>query len=73
MDYHELGEAGIVINVIGACLICLAILMPYIIRNLDIKRLPNPMQLHKIARARAQPKTTSTTKLQSQMDERLRM
>lgn len=34
-DYHELAEAGIVINLIGACLICLAILMPYIIRNLD--------------------------------------
>lgn len=37
VDYHELGEAGIVINLIGVCLICLAILMPYIIRNLDIK------------------------------------
>lgn len=38
IDYHELAEAGIVINLIGVCLICLAILMPYIIRNLDIKR-----------------------------------
>lgn len=38
VDYHELAEPGIVINLIGVCLICLAILMPYIIRNLDIKR-----------------------------------
>jgi hypothetical protein len=37
-DYHELAEPGIVINLIGCCLIALAILMPYIIRNLDIKR-----------------------------------
>lgn len=37
-DYHELAEPGIIINLIGVCLISLAILMPYIIRNLDIKR-----------------------------------
>lgn len=37
-DYHELAEPGIMINLIGCCLIALAILMPYIIRNLDIKR-----------------------------------
>lgn len=37
-DYHELGEAALVVNLIGVCLICLAIIMPYIIRNLDIKR-----------------------------------
>lgn len=38
IDYHELAEPGFVINLIGVCLICLSILMPYIIRNLDIKR-----------------------------------
>jgi len=38
IDYHELAESGVVINSIGVCLILLAILMPYIIRNLDMKR-----------------------------------
>lgn len=38
VDYHELSEPGIIINLIGVSLICLAILIPYIIRNLDIKR-----------------------------------
>lgn len=44
-DYHELAEPGIVINLIGVCLIGLAILMPYIIRNLQIKRTPYRSEL----------------------------
>lgn len=38
IDYHELSEAGLLINAIGVCLIGLAILIPYIIRNSPNKR-----------------------------------
>lgn len=34
-DYHELAEPALAINALGVCLILLAVIVPYIVRNLD--------------------------------------